>query len=203
MMLRSRLGSYGTPDPLVCAVFLLLAFVSAGVAHTAWLSSRASRRFAIPLDCGRTWRGKRIFGANKTLRGFMVMLPATTGTFMLLARIAATYPTLFSRLWPLEPHSYAFLGFAAGAGFMAGELPNSFIKRQFGIEPGAAAGTPLTKAVFSVVDRFDSIAGMLLAVSLLVPTPWLTWLYLALLGPLVHLAFSVLLYWCGVKRRAA
>jgi len=203
MVLHSRLGSYDAPDPLACAAFLLLAFVLAGFAHTAWLSSRASRRFAIPLDCGKTWRGKRIFGANKTLRGFMVMIPAAAGSFVFLAALAATHPALFSRLWPLEPQSYAFLGFAAGAGFMAGELPNSFVKRQLGIEPGAPAATPLTRAAFYAADRIDSIAGMLCAVSLLVPTPWLTWLYLALLGPVVHLAFSALLYRCGVKGRAA
>ena len=203
MVLHGRIGSYDAPDALACAAFLLLAFVLAGCAHTAWLSSPASRRFAIPVDCGRTWRGKRIFGANKTLRGFMVMPPAAAGTFALLASISSTHHALFGRLWQLEPRSYAFLGFAAGAGFMAGELPNSFIKRRLGIEPGAAAGTPLTRAVFFAVDRIDSIAGMLLAVSLLAPTPWLTWLYLALLGPVVHLAFSTLLYRCGVKGRAA
>jgi CDP-2,3-bis-(O-geranylgeranyl)-sn-glycerol synthase len=203
MLLHDRLGTHDALDPLACALFLILAFVLAGVAHAAWLGSPASRRFAIPLDAGWTWRGKRILGANKTLRGFMVMIPATAGSFALLAWLASAHPALGSRLWPLEPRAYALLGLAAGAGFMVGELPNSFLKRRLGIEPGSAAATPLAKAFFSAVDRVDSIVGMLLAVSLLVPTPWLTWLYLVLLGPGIHLGFSFLLFRSGVKQRAA
>ena len=59
-----------TVDPIACGVFLLLAFTLAGLAQTAWFASPASRAFALPLDGGVRFRGRRLFGANKTIRGF-------------------------------------------------------------------------------------------------------------------------------------
>ena len=125
--------------PIACALFLIAAFVLAGVAQTAWLGSRTSRRFAVPLDGARTFRGRRIFGDNKTARGFLVMVPATGAAFWLLARLIETRGPLAHGLWPLTLAGYWWLGVAAGFGFMLGELPNSFLKRQLGIPPGEAS----------------------------------------------------------------
>jgi hypothetical protein len=88
---------------------------------------------------------------------------------------------------------------------MLGELPNSFVKRQLDVAPGMAppAGGKVGTAVMFVVDRVDSIIGMLVAISLVVPTPWMTWVYVLVIGPGIHLAFSVLLYRIGVKARPA
>ena len=47
------------------------------------------------------------------------------------------------------------------------------------------------------------VSGLVLGITLVVPTPWLTWLFVLLIGPAIHLAFSVLLYRLGVKERAA
>ena len=41
-----------TPDPLVEALFIIVAFVVAGLAHSAWLGSRWSSKLMIPLDGG-------------------------------------------------------------------------------------------------------------------------------------------------------
>ncbi|MBI5444045.1 MAG: CDP-archaeol synthase [Deltaproteobacteria bacterium] len=190
-------------DPLTCAAFLILAFVLAGVAQTAWFRSSRSRGLAIPLDLGAKLRGRRLLGDNKTLRGFAVMLPAAAASFLLLRALASLDPVLAGRLWPLSPAAYALLGLAAGLGFMLGELPNSFLKRQLDIPPGEAAGKRWARLVFFAVDRLDSIAGMLLAVSLLVPTSWQTWAYVALAGPPIHWSFSLALYRLGVKKRPA
>jgi hypothetical protein len=202
-MLYANMLSQGTVDPLTCAIFLVIAFTLAGLVHTIWLRSRLSQRFRIPLDLGGTFRGKRILGDNKTLRGFMVIVPAAACSFLILGTIVSSYPDFSSRLWALSPDSYAFLGLVAGFGFMIGELPNSFIKRQLGIRPGGAPVKTGAKVLFFALDRFDSIVGMLLAISLIVPTPWRLWLYVALLGPCVHWLFSVILYWYGVKERPA
>jgi CDP-2,3-bis-(O-geranylgeranyl)-sn-glycerol synthase len=175
----------------------------AGAAQTAWLRSRFSQRFNAPLDLGMTLRGRRILGENKTLRGFIIMLPATAGSFFLLGLIVSKRPDLYARIWPMSPSAFALLGLWAGLGFMVGELPNSFLKRQLGIPPGGAPQQMQAKVLFFALDRFDSIAGMLIAVSLAVPTRWQTWLYLALIGPTIHWSFSVILYWCGVKGRPA
>ena len=192
------------PDPLHCGLFLIVAFVLAGLLQSLWLRSRLSQVLAIPLDGGRTFRGRPILGENKTVRGFVVMVPAAALAFVAVASVVS-----LSRggppatLWQLTPAGYAALGAWAGFGFMAGELPNSFVKRRFGIRPGQAPASGLTVAICFTIDRTDSIIGMLAAVTLAVPTPWMTWLLALILGPLIHWLFSWWLFRMGVKRRPA
>jgi hypothetical protein len=193
-----------TPDPLACALFLTVAFVLAGLAHSAWLRMPTSRRLLVPLDGGARFRGKRVFGENKTVRGFVVMVPAAATMFALLHLLLwRAAPSFAADLWRLDMAGYAALGAWAGLGFMLGELPNSFVKRQFDVTPGMAPPGKLGAAVTFIVDRVDSIVGMLIAISLVAPTPWMTWAYVLLIGPGIHLAFSVLLHRIGVKARPA
>ena len=193
-----------TADPFVEALFIVVAFVLAGLAHSAWLGSRWSAKLTIPLDGGLRLRGRRLFGDNKTVRGFVVMIPAAALAFAgLFSVLAFALPSAVDALWPLTRLGYLSLGAWAGFGFMAGELPNSFVKRQLDVAPGKPPTNRAGAAVSFVVDRLDSIVGMLVAISLAAPTPWKTWAFVLVIGPGIHLAFSVLLYRLGVKERAA
>jgi CDP-2,3-bis-(O-geranylgeranyl)-sn-glycerol synthase len=95
------------------------------------------------------------------------------------------------------------LGLAAGLGFMAGELPNSFLKRQLDIAPGEAARGTIAGPVFFALDRVDSLLGMLLALAAVAPVPPWTLAIILAVGPLLHGAFSVLTFRLGGKARAA
>lgn len=191
-------------DPLSCALFLIVAFVFAGLAHSAWLQTDVSHRLAVPLDGGARVRGRRVFGDNKTVRGFAVMIPAASIAFVALAALVRRIaPGLADGLWPLTLGEMAALGAWAALGLMLGELPNSFVKRQLDIAPGAAPRGPTARAVGFLIDRYDSILGMLAMVTLVGGVPWGTWGYVIVLGPGVHWSFSLLLYRLGVKERAA
>ena len=191
-------------DPLATALFLVAAFVAAGLAHSVWLASRWSRALAIPIDGGLRVRGRRLFGDNKMVRGFVVMVPAAGAAFWVLGVLLdATSPALRASLWPLGNGELAMLGVWAGLGFMLGELPNSFVKRQLDVAPGLPPAGAIARAVSFTVDRVDSIIGMLVAISIAAPTPWMTWAYVLLFGPGIHLAFSLLLHRLGVKARVA
>lgn len=191
-------------DPVVCSVFVIVTFVLAGVLQSLWLRSPASRRWRIPLDRGVELNGRRLLGPNKTLSGFVVMVPAVATAFALGHwLLSRNEPSLLSRLWPLTSAEYFLLGAVAGLGFMAGEMPNSFLKRQLGIPAGSAPASPLARVLCFLGDRLDSLLGLLLALSLVVSTPWLMWAILLLAGPGIHWAFSVLLYFLGVKPRWA
>ena len=132
------------------------------------------------------------------------MIPAAALAFAsLFALIAMSMPNIAANLWQLSARGYAVLGAWAGLGFMLGELPNSFVKRQLDIAPGRAPRGRAAALASFIVDRLDSIVGMLLAIALAAPTPWLTWAFVIVIGPAVHFAFSVLLYRIGVKERAA
>lgn len=192
------------PEPFACATAIIAAMSFAGVLHTAWMRSPWSRRFAIPLDGGRAWRGVRIFGDNKTLRGFMVMVPAAGVAFMSLGALRGVAPGWLDRgLWDLGMGQFFLLGCWAGFWFMAGELPNSFFKRRRGIMPGGVAAHGALRSICLVMDRIDSILALLIALTLVVPVDALTWMWVLILGPAVHLAFSAALYLGGVKPRIA
>jgi hypothetical protein len=186
-------------DPIACGAFILLAFTLAGIAQTAWFASRASRAFALPLDGGLRFRRRRLFGANKTIRGFVVMVPAAAASFALLGAITPASVGL----WDLTASSFAALGAVAGFGFMAGELPNSFIKRQLDIVPGAAPFKRIAASIQFAADHLDSGIGMLVAMTALVPVPWQTWAVVLIVGPAIHWMFSVVMFHLGLKARPA
>lgn len=192
-------------DPRNCTLFLLASFTLSGVAQVIWLKSKCLRQWAIPLDGRRTFRGHRLLGENKTWRGFMVMVPVAGLAFWGLARcIQASHGSLTQAgLWNLSPLSYALLGAWSGFGFMAGELPNSFLKRQLGIEPGEMARGPISRWALFALDRCDSILGLLVALSIFVPTTWEIWIGMLFIGAGIHWLFNVVLYLLRVKSRPA
>lgn len=107
-----------------------------------------------PIDGGRSFRGKRVFGDSKTWRGVAVALAGSVVTVAVQKRIlfAAAQSVAvvdYSRLTPIA------LGTVMGAAAMAGELPNSFLKRRLGIAPGATADHPARRAAFWVWDQVD------------------------------------------------
>jgi CDP-2,3-bis-(O-geranylgeranyl)-sn-glycerol synthase len=192
------------PDPLACALAIVLAMSLAGLAHSFWMASRHSASFRIAIDGGRQWRGARIFGDNKTLAGFMAITPAAGAAFALLGALRDALPWwLDAGLWPLAPGQLFALGCWAGFWFMAGELPNSFLKRRFGLAPGTIPASGWQRLLCLVLDRIDSVIALLAALAVLVPMHWTTWLWVLAIGPAVHLAFSSVLFVTGVKARVA
>jgi hypothetical protein len=189
---------------LVPSFFILITFILSGTMHVLWLSHPLSERFSAPVDGGRTFRGRRIFGDNKKLRGFMIMPPATALTFYLFAQLRTVLPSWYaSGLWPMTDGRFALLGLIAGLCFMLGELPNSFIKRQLGIGPGQAAEQPICRIMAAAADRLDSITATLIGISLFAPLPVMTCIYVVVFGPGLHLLFSAFLFHTKVKQRIA
>lgn len=190
------------PPALPCAMFVVLAFAIAGAAHVAWLRSPYSRRFAAPIDGGATWRGRRLFGDNKTWRGLMAMPLAAALVFALAAQFREYLPMwLAAGIWAGSARELAGVGFVSGLAFMLAELPNSFIKRQLDIYPGAAARHPGWRVLFLIVDRIDSTLGVLIVLNLLLPVYVMTWFWALLSGIFLHWIFSYWLFHLRLKGR--
>jgi CDP-diglyceride synthetase len=134
----------------------------------------------MPIDGGATFRGRRLFGDNKTWRGALVTIGCTTIAAWAMAGLNECcwhLPTLvpFAEAQPLA------WGALLGTGYIVGELPNSFAKRQLGIAPGAS-GQGIAGRVFWVIDQIDSLAGMLLFVApIWHPSPGLLALIVAIM----------------------
>ena len=145
-------------------LWLALPVIVAGLVHLVVLKLDllpALRRR--PIDGGATFRGRRLFGDNKTWRGAIVTIASTTVTAWLLAALDACCWQLPSLVPFAKTHPIAW-GLLLGTGYIVGELPNSFLKRQIGIGPGAS-GSGLAGRAFWVVDQLDSLVGMLVFVS--------------------------------------
>lgn len=191
------------PSALPNALLLVLAMSVAAVAHLLWLRSAWAKYFSQPVDCGMRLRGRRLFGDNKQLRGFIMLPLAAAASFASLPTLRDGLPAwLAAGLWQMPVTQYALLGFACGLAFMLAELPNSFIKRQLDVAPGQAAQQPLISIACALLDRLDSVCGVLLACYLLVPQAPFTWFWILVFGPALHACFSVLQYAMGLKGRA-
>lgn len=195
-------AALGAPQALPCAVFLVATMSLAGVLHALWLRSKISLRLDGPVDLRLRLRDRRLFGPNKMWRGFAVMPPATALAFWAAGSLRPDLPEWLSAgMWEISSARYAALGLACGFAFMLAELPNSFIKRQLDVAPGMAPRGRGLAALFFLLDRVDSVLGVLLVLTAVLPITPGTWAWVLLLGPGIHWLFSLWLYRLKVKAR--
>ncbi|MGD6852080.1 MAG: CDP-2,3-bis-(O-geranylgeranyl)-sn-glycerol synthase [Candidatus Bathyarchaeia archaeon] len=137
------------------------------------------------MDFGRNFiDGKRIFGNNKTFRGFFF----GWGVGFLVGIVEGfvfgfdKYPVVFSVLIPL--------------GALLGDLTGAFIKRRLDIAPGG---------LLPVVDQIDFVVGAVvfsipLALTGLLGLTWQVALIALLITPPIHLFTNYLAYKLKLKR---
>jgi CDP-2,3-bis-(O-geranylgeranyl)-sn-glycerol synthase len=122
---------------------------------------------ARPIDGGATFRGRRVLGDNKTWRGALVMFSGAVLAALVLshsARYWSGVPDEIRRAGPLV------FGALVGLGTVLAELPNSFLKRQIGIEPGRQRRSPLGVAI-TIFDQGDFVLGVWACLTPLVVLP--------------------------------
>ena len=173
-----------------------LPVLGAPVLHAPLLSLDLLERWKRPLDGGATFRGRRLLGDNKTWRGAAAMSTGPVLASVLLHR----RPWYRKRLPAgLRDAPAPLVGAALGIAVVAGELPNSFLKRQLDIAPGTQSGGPAGVAI-SVLDQVDWVP---LAMLLLRPwhrtTPREAVTILGLVGA-IHAQLNVVGYAIGARK---
>jgi CDP-diglyceride synthetase len=169
-------------DSLTRALILSVPLVIAGGLHMAVVTLDLLPALKIPIHQG--W-----FGRNKTWRGVIVM-PVAAALGVMLA--VSVWPGQFGGWNPVV------LGVLLGLAYALAELPNSFVKRRLGIEPGKRP--PQNGAWFALADQADSaIACALVYGWALRLTPGTILLLLAL-GPAIHLMVNYTLYLMRLRR---
>lgn len=185
------------------ALWFAAPVIAAGLVHIVIMKQGFFPALArVPLDGGRTFRGRRIFGTNKTLRG-AVVTPLATIPFALLQSYLSLHHEWARQLAFVDPQLISPVAWGAllGTGYVLGELPNSFLKRQLEIAPGE--GAPGWRGpLFWMLDQLDSLIGILLLLSLaLGPVPVRAWLALIAMTLVVHPLTSLLMYAFKLKTR--
>lgn len=146
------------------------------------------RPFAAPIDRGIAIRGRRLFGANKTFRGVLAVALGASAGYCLQGTVPALQPPAFRALPTL---GLGLLGFAMGVAAMLSELPNSFLKRQLDIAPGAPGGGAAA-VLFYLLDQVDLLLGAWLVAWHWVPPTLSRVLWSVLFVVVVHQIISML-----------
>ncbi len=156
--------------------------IVSNVSHIVFVKKNKFSRLTIPISTP-------LFGANKTWRGFVVVSTLNGVCFWL---INLFFP-LFASLEAL------IIGAFLGLAYMIFELPNSFLKRRLGIASGEV---PSQNAwLFMLLDKCDSTLGVAIISKFIFNFSWFETLQLFLIGVLIHVFFSWLLVFLGIKKR--
>lgn len=175
-------------------IFTYWLFFPAGVAnmapvlanHWRWLEA-----FNRPIDAGKSWRGKRLLGDNKTWRG-------------LIAGWILAVPFVFLQFWlyysgdtgrnfyqvdfdSLNPLLWSV---ALAVGALGGDIIKSFFKRQLNIKPGHN---------WVPFDQIDFVVGTLLVSSLLIDLETRFYIMAIALGLFLHPLVNLLGWLLKIK----
>ena len=137
-------------------LWVFVPVLGAPILHAPVLALDLVPALKRPLDGGVTLGGRRLFGDNKTWRGALAMVAGVVAATALLSMWPWYWHHLPGGVRDAGPGLYGLL---LGVGVVVGELPNSFLKRRLGIDPGAQRHTP-PGALLSLHDQGDFVLGV-------------------------------------------
>lgn len=185
---------------VVGIVWLFFPMLIGAIVHGLCLRYGWLGWLAMPVDRGVRWRGKPLFGPNKTWRGILTVAASTMVTVSVQARLL--HGLEFFRQLELTDYSTfqpELMGFLLGFCAQLSELPNSFLKRRAGIAPGKGTTGP-SEVFFYVLDQIDLLFGSWIALAFFIPvTPGRIALSVVLIL-IIHQALSVLGYLLGMRK---
>ena len=183
----------------------LMPVVIGGAANMVFTKTTLYHRHRSPIDGGKSCSdGRRIFGDNKTWVGFFGMIAATSIAQMLWGLLSASFYTIGSRneLYCHFDNTFLFnavAGVLFGLAYVIFELPNSFIKRRIGIQPGKTAHG-LRGIAFFIIDQIDSLLGVVLILALISGLTVPQYIQYIILGALTHIALNASLYALRIRK---
>jgi CDP-diglyceride synthetase len=184
----------------------LCPVILAGIANSVLVKTKLFGPIARPIDGRKNFIDhKRIFGDNKTYKGFLGYIILTMFFAVVWGLLCTHIPELQANNFFYQAHTNtvafnAIVGGALGLAWALFELPNSFIKRRLDIEPGSniqgARG-----ALFIVLDQADSIFGVVLVLAMFHPISTSQYFLFVSIGAITHILFNFLLFTVGIRKR--
>ncbi|RMF54342.1 CDP-archaeol synthase [Candidatus Woesearchaeota archaeon] len=146
---------------------------------------------AVPVDLGKKFGRKPLFGSHKTYKGFFAGV--ITAIIVVFLQKEIYFVDGFKEFSLIDYSSINpfFLGFLFGFGAMFGDLAESFVKRRVGKKPGEA---------FVPWDQLDFIIGALVLTSFVYVPPWQVILAALIITLIFHILLSLAAYYLGLKK---
>jgi CDP-2,3-bis-(O-geranylgeranyl)-sn-glycerol synthase len=176
-------------------LFVLWFFLPVGVANVIPIliaKTNMLQSLAYPIDFKKTYKGKRIFGDHKTIRGFVVGILAAICTvfiqqyvYMQSDVVRQFVPIDYTQLSPI------LFGLLAALGALVGDAAKSFFKRQINIKPG--------KTWFPF-DQIDYIIGGIIFTCLYIPLGIWQYILLFIVWFLIHILSTRIGYILTLKK---
>lgn len=145
-----------------------------------------------PVDFRIKLRGKRLFGSNKTFRGFFFgIIVSIITVFIQKLLFEYSYSCRYISFIDYSAHNFILLGFLMGFGALFGDLVESLIKRRFNIKPGKP---------WVPWDQLDFVIGSLAFLAIIYIPQWQAVVTLLIIVPLLHIVLNRLGYHTKVTK---
>lgn len=170
-------------------------FLPAGIANATPVFAAfmpGLRYWNTPLDLDKSWRGKRILGKHKTLRGLVSGVVMATIVFW-LQRYGYEHSYWLRTISYIDYGNVTlWLGFLLGFGALIGDVVKSFYKRLGRIAEGTS---------WFPFDQIDYILGGIGASLLVVRLAFNQYLLIGIVWLSLHLLASYIGYLLGLKKQ--
>lgn len=166
---------------LIIICLILIPLILSNVLHMLVVKLDRPKTLKIPIN-------EPLFGSNKTWRGVLIVSifnMIIMGTVNIVLGVTSL------------PFSF-FAGLLCGLAYVIAELPNSYLKRRIGIDPGKQPNKH--KWLFMLIDKSDSALGVTLVAGLMFHFKPLEMLLFFIISVLVHIFFSIILVGVGIKK---
>lgn len=180
---------------MIHSIFQVLwVFLPVGLGNSAPIliaKIPAFKKYSYPLDFYKTYRGKRILGDHKTIRGLISGIIVGILTVYLQRYIVHTN-SFFSDVSIIDYTKINVIAFGTfcAIGALGGDAIKSFFKRQIGVVPG--------KTWFPF-DQIDYIAGGIISTLPFIQLSIGQYALLIIVWFALHPLFSLLGYYSGFK----
>ena len=146
--------------------------------------------YNLPVDFGRSLRGRRLFGSHKTWRGLIAGVVVAFLAFALQKLLYEQLPVVRA----ISRFDYAsaspFIGIGMGVAALGGDLIKSLFKRQVDIQPGQP---------WFPFDQCDWLIGVLAFASIFTSLSIVSVAFIFLVGFALHLLSHFLGYVLGLN----
>lgn len=156
-----------------------------------------------PMDNGKILKdGKRLFGDNKTWKGFLGMI-IFSSLFLELQWILYVNFNFAKKISLIDFKNINPLlcGAFWGLGYVLAELPNSFIKRRMNVPPGKNV-SGIRGKIHTFFDQSDSVIGCLIFMEFFYKASFRELFILFIFATSIHYIVNIGLYLSGLKKQA-